>query len=81
MHQNSILRQLASYFVEEHVCAPPDARSQWVPLSHAACAGRIGIYACPDCGQRLARVGRVSGAPYPVLFASEHAIKRTRTAA
>jgi hypothetical protein len=80
MHQNSILRRLASYFIEEHVCAPPDARSQWIPVSHAASAGRIGIYECPDCGQRLARVGRC-GAPYPVLFKSENAVGRTRTAA
>ena len=81
MHSNSILRQLASYFVEEHVCAPPDARSRWMPVSHAACVGRIGIYECADCGQQLARVGRVCGAPYPVLFKAESAIGRTRTAA
>ena len=81
MHQNSILRQLASYFVEEHVCAPPDARSQWMVVSRASCAGYMGIYVCPDCGQRLARVGSVSGALHPMLFKSADAIGRSRTAA
>ena len=81
MQQNSILRQLVTYFVEEHVCAPPDARSQWMVVSRASCAGHMGIYVCPDCAQRLARVGNVSGAPYPVLVRSENAIGRTRTAA
>ena len=80
MHQNSILRQLMSYFVEEHVCAPPDTHSQWMPVSRAACAGREGVYVCPDCGQRFARV-RVSGALYPVLFVSANAIGRARKAA
>ena len=81
MHQNSILRQLLSYFVEEHVCAPPDARSRWMVVSRASCAGHMGIYVCPDCAQRFARVGIVSGAPYPVLLRSENAIGRARTAA
>ena len=68
MHPNSTLRQLASYFVEEHVCAPPDARSDWMPISSAACAGHIGFYACPECGQHLARVA--CGARQPALFRS-----------
>ena len=79
MHQNSILRRLASYFVEEHVCVPPDARSQWMPVSRAACDERMGIYVCPACEQRLARVNSVSGTP--VLFKSENAIGRSRRAA
>ena len=71
MHPNSLLRQLASYFVEEHVCAPPDARSEWMPVSRIACAGHIGIYTCPECGQHLARVGLAfGGARHPALFKS-----------
>ena len=80
MHPNSVLRQLASYFVEEHVCAPPDARSEWMPVSHAACAGHIGIYACPECGQHLARVAS-RGARQPALFKSANTIGRSRAAA
>lgn len=82
MHPNSILRQLASYFVEEHVCAPPDARSEWMPISQAARAGHLGIYACPECGQHLARVGIATDATlHPVLFKSAKAVGRSRAAA
>ena len=82
MHPNSIMRQLASYFVEEHVCAPPDARSAWMAVASAACAGHIGIYACPECGQHLARVSTVSGAArHPVLLKSANACGRSRAAA
>ena len=81
MHPNSIMRQLASYFVEEHVCAPPDARSAWMPVASATCAGHIGIYACPECGQHLARVSTASAARHPVLFKSANAIGRPRAAA
>ena len=82
MHPNSIMRQLASYFVEEHVCAPPDARSAWMPVASAACVDHIGIYACPECGQHLARVSTASGAArHPVLFISANASGRSRAAA
>ena len=79
MHPNSTLRQLASYFVEEHVCAPPDARSDWMPISRAACAGHIGFYVCPECGQHLARVAPC-GARQPALFRSAPT-RRSRAAA
>ena len=79
MHQNS-LRQLASYFVEEHVCAPPDARSDWMPISRATCAGHIGIYHCPECGQHLARVASRSTLR-PILFKSAKSTDPSRAAA
>src|SRR5262245_10141657 len=81
MHPNSILRQLGSLFIEEHVCAPPDARSKWMPVARTACVGYIGIYACPECGQRLARIGLATGvAPHPVLFKSANANGSSRAA-
>jgi predicted RNA-binding Zn-ribbon protein involved in translation (DUF1610 family) len=53
----SIVRILLSYLAAEHVCVPPDSATGWAAISEGAAVEGIGstVYACPECGQHLAR--------------------------
>ncbi len=60
MQQSSLLRQVVGCFIEQHTCAAPDARGDWVAVSRARCTSMIGIYVCPECGQHMARASNFS---------------------
>ena len=54
----SFLRSLAALLVAEHVCAPPDSATAWEFVSEETARNRRAgsTYACPECGQHLARI-------------------------
>ena len=56
MRKPRMLRALLSYLVAEHICHPPDQSTDWIYVPEAAVVRAGGdIYACPECGQRMAR--------------------------
>jgi len=56
---SSFLRIVLALLVGEHVCAPPDGSTQWATTSEdtASALAPSTAYVCPECGQRLTRIG------------------------
>jgi hypothetical protein len=76
--QELLLRSLLSPSIGEHICAPPDAHSEWT--TPAAAAGGCQRLRLSECGQHLATPAGTFGPSNGGAFAHSVAAGRSRSA-